>query len=222
MARPPKYASLEEKPVSVTLRIPRDLYDHAQQHAKRRQTTLTELVREGLQMRLETPTDPRDILATQDNTVMQELRQMIADEVQAALAAQRFQTPETTARRQRAAISKTKHYSNALQEQTYAPAPGHSLLTEPTPARKGADRVAPWGSKFSTCSPSIPKASPLSRSVASSPPANPSAIRWQACDARARCGHRGRGTHCGTLSHPRATRGPGVTQRQPGATRGLA
>ena len=87
MARPPKYASLEEKPVSVTLRIPRDLYDHAQQHAKRRQTTLTELVREGLQMRLETPTDPRDILATQDNTVMQELRQMIADEVQRLAAA---------------------------------------------------------------------------------------------------------------------------------------
>jgi hypothetical protein len=44
MARPPKYASEEDKPVSVTLRLPRDLYDQAQQHAKRRQTTLTELV----------------------------------------------------------------------------------------------------------------------------------------------------------------------------------
>jgi hypothetical protein len=87
MARPPKYASEEDKPVSVTLRLPRDLYDQAQQHAKRRQTTLTELVREGLQLRLETPTDPRDILATQDITVMQEVRQMIADEVQAPLAA---------------------------------------------------------------------------------------------------------------------------------------
>jgi hypothetical protein len=66
---------------------------------------------------------------------MQELRQMIADEVQAALAAQRFQTPETTAPRQREGKSKTKHYSNAPQEQTYAPAPGHSLVTEPTPPR---------------------------------------------------------------------------------------
>lgn len=93
MARPPKYAREEDKPVSVTLRLPRDLYDQAQQHAKRRQTTLTELVREGLQLRLETPTDPRDILATQDSTVMQELRQMIADEVQAALAAQRERAP---------------------------------------------------------------------------------------------------------------------------------
>jgi hypothetical protein len=134
MARPPKYASEEDKPVSVTLRLPRDLYDQAQQHAKRRQTTFTELVREGLQLRLETPTDPRDILATQDITVMQELRQMIAEEVQAALAAQ---TSETTATRQREDTSKTQQYSNAPQEQTYAPEPGHSLVAEPAPPRRG-------------------------------------------------------------------------------------
>ena len=137
MARPPKYASEDDKPVSVTLRLPRDLYDQAQQHAKRRQATLTELVREGLQLRLETPTDPRDILVSHDNTVMQELRQMIADEVQAALAAQSLQPPATTARRQRAVTSKAQHYSNAPQEQTYEPAPGHSLVTEPVPTRKG-------------------------------------------------------------------------------------
>ena len=88
-------------------------------------------------MRLETPTDPRDILATHDSTVMQELRQMIADEVQAALAAQRFQPPETTAPRQSADNSKIQHYSNAPQEQTYTPEPGHSLVTEPRPPRKG-------------------------------------------------------------------------------------
>ena len=72
----------------------------------------------------------------------------------------------------------------------------------PSPRRrvKGADRVAPWGSKFSTCSPSIPKASPLSRSVASSPPANPSAIRWQACGAR-RGADTGGGARRGALSH---------------------
>jgi hypothetical protein len=134
MARPPKYAREEDKPVSVTLRLPRDLYDQAQQHAKRRQTTFTELVREGLQLRLETPTDPRDILATQDITVMQELRQMIAEEVQAALAAQ---TSETTATRQREDTSKTQQYSNAPQEQTYAPEPGHSLVAEPAPPRRG-------------------------------------------------------------------------------------
>ena len=96
MARPPKYATEDEKPVSVTLRIPRDLYDQTQHLAKMRQTTLTELVLEGLRLRLETPTDPRDILASQDIAVMQELKQMIAAEVQAALAAQDFHVPETT------------------------------------------------------------------------------------------------------------------------------
>jgi hypothetical protein len=145
MARPPKYASEEDKPVSVTLRLPRDLYDQAQHHARMRQTTLTELVREGLQMRLETPTDPRDILATQDITVMQELRQMIADEVQAALAAQHFQAPESTPTRQGEDNSKTQHYSNATQEQAYAPEPGHSLATEPTGARLalGQNKLTP-------------------------------------------------------------------------------
>jgi hypothetical protein len=137
MARPAKYASEDDKPVSVTLRLPRDLYDQAQQHAKRRQTTLTELVREGLQMRLETPTDPRDILATQDITVMQELRELIAAEVQAALAAQRIQAPSTTPTQAPARKSKTVHYSNMESAQAYEPEPGHSLVTEPAPARKG-------------------------------------------------------------------------------------
>jgi Arc/MetJ-type ribon-helix-helix transcriptional regulator len=148
MARPPKYASEEDKPVSVTLRLPRDLYDQAQQHAKRRQTTLSELVREGLQLRLETPTDPRDILATQDSTVMQEVRQMIADEVQAALAAQHFQAAESTPPRQRVGKSKTQHYSNATQGQTYAPAPGHSLVTEPVPTRTGGRPRSPVGQQI--------------------------------------------------------------------------
>ena len=54
MARAPKYATEDDKPVSVTFRIPRDLYDKTQQHAHMRQTTLTELVLDGLRWRLET------------------------------------------------------------------------------------------------------------------------------------------------------------------------
>jgi hypothetical protein len=106
------------------------------------------LVIEGLQMRLETPTDPRDILASQDTTVIQELRQMIADEVQAALAVQHFQAPESTSARQGENNSKAQHYSNAPQEQAYAPEPGHSLLTEPTPARKGGRTRSPVGQQI--------------------------------------------------------------------------
>jgi hypothetical protein len=132
MARPPKYASEEDKPVSVTLRLPRNLYDQAQQHAKRRQTTLTELVREGLQMRLETPTDPRDILATQDSTVMQEVRQMIADEVQAALAAQRTRAPDPSPPTPAPHNGHTAHYSNAVCAPEDEDEHGHSLVTEGT------------------------------------------------------------------------------------------
>ena len=119
--------------MSVTLRFPRDLYEQAQHHAQQRRTTLTELVLEGVRLRLETPIDPRDILVSQDNTVMQELRQMIADEVQAALAAQHFQAPESAPARQAEDNSKAQHYSNA-REQVYEPEHGHSLVTEPSPS----------------------------------------------------------------------------------------
>jgi hypothetical protein len=137
MARPPKYTSDEAKPVGLSLRLPRDLYDQAQHHAKMRETTLTQVVIEGLQLRLDTPTDPRDIFVSHDNTAMQELRQMIADEVQAALAAQRVQTPERTPARQGEDTSTTQHYSNAAPVQVSAPEPGHSVVTEPAPTRKG-------------------------------------------------------------------------------------
>src|SRR5262245_35542038 len=90
---------------------------------------------EGLQLRLETPIDPRDVLATQDITVMQELRQMIAEEVQAALAAQSFKAPAPTPIQQRAHKGKTEHYGNAASTHTDEPARGYSIITKP--ARKG-------------------------------------------------------------------------------------
>jgi hypothetical protein len=94
MARPPKYESEAEKPVNVSLRLPRDLYDQAQHHARMRRATLTELMVEGLRMRLETPNDPRDIIAAQDITAMQELERIIDARIHAALAAQCLSIPE--------------------------------------------------------------------------------------------------------------------------------
>jgi hypothetical protein len=94
MARPPKYVSEAEKPVNVSLRLPRDLYDQAQHHARIRRTTLTELIVEGLRMRLETPSDPRDIIASQDITAMQELERMIDARIHTILAAQRLPLAE--------------------------------------------------------------------------------------------------------------------------------
>lgn len=148
MARPPKYASEADKPVSVTLRLPRELYDQAQQHAKRRQTTLTELVREGLQLRLETPTDPRDILATQDITVMQELEQMIDARVYIILAAEGFHasaSAPTTPGQQGKDNSKTQHYGNTIMpiaEATPQASPGNPALASTATRRGGRPRSA--------------------------------------------------------------------------------
>ncbi len=77
MARPPTYHTDAEKPVTVSVRIPRALYAQAQQYVSMRRTTLTEVLLDGLRLRLETPADPRDVLVSQDNTVMQELQEMI-------------------------------------------------------------------------------------------------------------------------------------------------
>jgi hypothetical protein len=96
MARRPKYTRDDEKPVSVSLRLPRDLYDQAQHHADRRRTTLTALMVEGLRLSLETPLDSRDIVVLHDNTVRQELEKIIDARIQAALAAQRILTLDST------------------------------------------------------------------------------------------------------------------------------
>ena len=87
MARPAKYLADTERPVSLSLRIPRDIYDQAQHLAHMRRTSLTEIVIEGLRLRLDTPDDPRDIVVSQDITAMQELERMIDERISAALAA---------------------------------------------------------------------------------------------------------------------------------------
>jgi len=84
--RPPVYQSKDEKPVTVSLRIPRDVYEQAQRYVRmRRPMTLTDLLLDGLRLRLETPVDPRDIILSDDNTVILELQEMIRAEVQAEI-----------------------------------------------------------------------------------------------------------------------------------------
>lgn len=87
--RPPTYQSTDERPVSVSLRIPKALYDQAQQWVRLRRMTLTEALLAGLQLWLETPTGPRDLVLTDDsNTVIQQLQEMVDAAVQHALAKQ--------------------------------------------------------------------------------------------------------------------------------------
>src|SRR6266496_2017791 len=84
--RPPVYQSKDEKPVTVSLRIPRDVYEQAQKYARMRHPmTLTDLLLDGLRLRLETPADPRDIILSDDNTVIRELQEMIQTAVQAEI-----------------------------------------------------------------------------------------------------------------------------------------
>src|SRR5215510_2028770 len=84
--RPPTYLTDAEKPVSVSLRIPRQLYDQAQQQVRLRRMTLTEALLDGLRRWLEIPADPRDLLLSDNrNTVMQQLQELVNTAVQAAL-----------------------------------------------------------------------------------------------------------------------------------------
>src|SRR5437588_10181403 len=86
LGRPSVYQSDAEKPVTVSLRLPRDVYEQAQRYVGRRlPMTLTDLLLDGLQLRLETPADPRDVILSNDNTVMQELQEMVDAAVQKAL-----------------------------------------------------------------------------------------------------------------------------------------
>ena len=70
--RPFEYQSEEERPVTVSLRIPRDLAEQAKRYVKMRHPmTLTDLLLDGLRLRLDTPADPRDIILSYHNTVIQ-------------------------------------------------------------------------------------------------------------------------------------------------------
>jgi hypothetical protein len=77
--RSPIYHSQDQRPVSVSLRIPRALYEQVQERVHMRRMTLTETLLEGLQLWLEQPADPRELLLYESNTVMQELREELKE-----------------------------------------------------------------------------------------------------------------------------------------------
>ena len=76
--RPFTYQSDEERPVTISLRLAHDLYDRLERHAQRHRQSVSELVRDGIEMRLAVQADPRWQTAQEqelyyDNTVLQEL-----------------------------------------------------------------------------------------------------------------------------------------------------
>jgi hypothetical protein len=76
LGRPFTYQSEDGRPVTVSLRIPRDLHDRMSRYAARHRQSVTELLLDGLRWRLEQD-DPRQQpisdLSYYYNTVLQEL-----------------------------------------------------------------------------------------------------------------------------------------------------
>src|SRR6266568_6487411 len=97
--RPFAYQSDEEKPVTVSLRIPREVYAQVERYVKMHPgMTLTEFMLDGIRLRLDTPADPRDIILSYYNTVIQELQEMIQTAVQREVGKLRdvMQPPSST------------------------------------------------------------------------------------------------------------------------------
>jgi len=74
--RPFTYQSEDERPVTVSLRIPRDLHERMSRYASRHRQSITELLLDGLTWRLEQDDPRRESMGNTsyyDNTVLQEL-----------------------------------------------------------------------------------------------------------------------------------------------------
>lgn len=80
--RPFEYQTDKERPVTVSLRLPRNLYNRLEDYRRIHRQSITEVLLDGLQMRLDTPADPRDLILSNDNTVIQELQEMIRTAVE--------------------------------------------------------------------------------------------------------------------------------------------
>jgi hypothetical protein len=101
--------------------------------------TLTDLLLDGLRLRLETPADPRDIILSDDNTVIQELQDMIRTSVQAEIGklsdfmGPRFSTPGAMPTPEGPAepVPDISHYSNTVLQEDEHAAECHTSAGQP-------------------------------------------------------------------------------------------
>ena len=136
LGRPFTYQSTDEKPVTVSVRIPREDYKRVERYIKMHPgMTLTEFFLDGARLRLDTPADPRDIILSDDNTVMQEVQEMIRTAVQAEIGklrdfmAPQVPIPESTEAPEVAIepVQALSHdYNTVIQEGTTPAAPAHA------------------------------------------------------------------------------------------------
>ena len=83
-----RYQSDAERPVTVSLRIPQALYERVERYASEHRQTVSELVRDGIEMRLDAPADPRSRRAGSptDDTELRMDGASILRDMQATLA----------------------------------------------------------------------------------------------------------------------------------------
>jgi hypothetical protein len=94
LGRPLVYQEGDKRPVTMSLRVPADVYDRLKRYASAHRQSITELLLDGLQWRLEQGADPRghslnDRQYYDNNTVIQQLQEMVDTAVQHALAKER-------------------------------------------------------------------------------------------------------------------------------------
>jgi hypothetical protein len=136
--RPFVYQEEEERPVTVSLRVPRDLYTQLQRYVHvRPQMTMTEFLLDAARLKLETPTDPRDILLSDDNTVIQDLQRMVDEAVEAALAKRNGQAATTSAPMSAVAVPNISHDCNTVLQSSQ----------EVQPQRKKGRQRSPEGQR---------------------------------------------------------------------------
>jgi hypothetical protein len=92
VGRQPKYQSEEEKPVTVSLRIPREWHDRLRRYASIHRQSISELLLDGLKTRLGQSADPRELSVSEevyyDNT---DVPVSALEEIRTALARQEKQ-----------------------------------------------------------------------------------------------------------------------------------
>src|SRR2546427_11081493 len=93
--RPFTYQSADERPRTVSVRIPRELYEPFEARVKQRRSTMSEALLEAARLWLDTPADPRELLSSDSsNTVIPQLDELIEEAVERILA-KRQVTPPT-------------------------------------------------------------------------------------------------------------------------------
>ena len=99
--RKPLYQSEAERPVSLCVRVPRELHEQVQRQVDMRCITMTEAVLDALRLWVETPADPRDtpVSPSGHTTVLQEFEERVdarLEALEAALATLRLEAAVST------------------------------------------------------------------------------------------------------------------------------